>query len=164
MLSFLRPGTALRPLSAALLGLALAGCASFGGGGGGGLAPGLTARMDVAGASLDRAQALSLVNGYRASVGAPPLAADAALDTQAQALAGQYAASGNLPPRPANAVDVRFSAGYQTFAETFSGWRNSSADAAILASRNATRAGLAVVHNPTSNYGVYWVLVLDDGA
>jgi uncharacterized protein YkwD len=118
--------------------------------------------MDQPGANLNRAEALVLVNHYRQVSGATPLAMDNGLDAQAQKLAADYAASGNAPKTPADTVAIRVSAGYANFADTFSGWRNSPADADVLASRNASRAGLGVAYNANSNYGVYWVLVLDD--
>lgn len=150
--------TTLR-LLVALLGLAvLAACST----GGGGLSPGLSARMDQPGASLNRAEALAIVNQYRATVGVAPLRGDAGLDAQAQGLAAQYAATGTSPRTPAGAVWIAVSAGYANFAETFSGWRNSPPDAAILSERGATRAGVAAVYDANSTYGVYWVLLLDD--
>jgi uncharacterized protein YkwD len=147
-------------LAGALSALALAGCMGFGSTGGGVLPVGLTAPMDVPGAQLDRVQSLGLVNQYRASTGVAPLAADSGLDASAQLLATQYANTGTAPKQPGGIVAVRYSAGYQNFAETFSGWRNSAADASILANGAATRAGVAVAHNPNSAYGVYWVLIL----
>ena len=131
-------------------------------GGGGGLSPGLTARMDQPGADLDHAEALAILNAYRTTAGAGPLVADAGLNAAAQGLAAEYASSGKAPGLPAGAVGMRVSAGYANFAETFSGWRNSPADAAMLAERTASRAGLGVAYDANSTYGVYWVLVLDD--
>lgn len=125
-----------------------------------GLAPGLTARMDTPGAALDRTQALGMLNSFRATTGAPPLAADAALDTEAQALASLYASTGNAPQKPASALHIRVSGGYANFAETFSGWRNSPSDAAALLDPQAHRAGLGVTYDANSAYGVYWVLLL----
>ncbi len=156
-----------KPAFLSLVALAAAialGACSMGGGGSGtaiALAPGLAARMDQPGASLDRAQAISIINAYRATNGLPALVPDAALDGTAQALANQYAQT-NTPPRaPQDLTVMKLSAGYATFAETFSGWRNSPADAVGLKA-TATKAGVAVAFNPTSNYGVHWVLVLDD--
>jgi uncharacterized protein YkwD len=142
-------------------GLIVAGCSSFGGGGPApaGLASGLTARMDQPGAQLNRAQAVDLVNAYRATRGVGALRSDAGLDGTAQALANQYAQTGNAPGTPAGMTVMKLSAGYADFANTFSGWRNSPADAAGLAVP-ASRAGVAVAFNPSSSYGVYWVLVL----
>jgi uncharacterized protein YkwD len=137
--------------------LMLAGCAS-----GTGLSGGLTARMDRPGADLESAEALALVNDYRRTTGASALSADPLLDAMAHDLARSYAQSGDVPRLPAGAVLMRVSAGYPTFAETFSGWRNSPPDAAALSESGATRAGLGVAYDAGSTYGIYWVLVLDD--
>jgi hypothetical protein len=139
---------------------ALAGCVGFGDSGGGGLAPGLTASMATPGANLDRPSALGLLNQYRGTVGAPALTDDPSLDAQAQSLAAAYARSGKAPAMPAGLLGMRASAGYANFAETFSGWRNSPADAAVLGTAGARRAGLAAVYDPSSAYGVYWMLIL----
>lgn len=149
------------PRLAAIAALALVSACSTGGGGGA-LSPGLSARMDAPGARLDTAQALGIINQYRATTGAPPLAADAALAGTAQSLAASYAQGSKSPATPAGSVAMLTSAGYPNFAETFSGWRNSPKDAAVLANRSATRAGVAATYDPNSGYGVYWVLVLDD--
>lgn len=157
------------PLATAAVSLAtvlfLAGCSSFGGGGGGSassptaLAPALSARMDQPNAVLDSQQAINLVNAYRATNNLPPLVTDAGLNGSAQALASQYAQTNVAPTKPQGLVQMKLSAGYATFAETFSGWRNNSADAiGLLAS--ASKAGVAVAYNPSSSYGIYWVLVL----
>ena len=164
--------TVLRPIRPALLPLAalaatvtLAACSMGGFGGSGGssasipLAPGLSARMDQPGASLDRAQAVAMINAYRATNGLPALSSDGGLDGSAQALANQYASTGNPPATPQELAGMKLSAGYATFAETFSGWRNNPADAAAMTT-NATRAGIAVSYNAGSTYGTYWVLVL----
>lgn len=146
------------PLAATLLALTLGACSS----GGGMLSAGLTQRMDQPGATLNRAESLGIVNQLRNASGVSPLQADSALDATAQALAAQYAATGKSPGMPAGMVGLRTSAGYQNFAETFSGWRNSPPDAAVLTDRNATRGGLGVAYDPNSTYGVYWVILLDD--
>lgn len=154
---------AILPLATLLAGMALAAC-SMGGGGSSAaiaLAPGLAARMDQPGASLDRAQAIAMINAYRATNGLPALTPDPALDGTAQALATQYAQTGTPPRAPQDLTVMKLSAGYATFAETFSGWRNSPADAVALKA-TATKAGVAAAYNATSTYGVHWVLVLDD--
>jgi uncharacterized protein YkwD len=152
---------ALLSLAAVTAALAISAC-SMGGSASTGiaLAPGLSARMDQPGASLDRAQAIAIINAYRATNGLPALTPDAGLDGTAQALATQYAQTGTPPKTPQDLVVMKLSAGYATFAETFSGWRNNPADAAGLKA-NATKAGVAVAFNGTSSYGVHWVLVLD---
>ena len=161
---------AISPFKPAFLALALStaaltisACSMVGGGGaatGLALAPGLSARMDQPGAVLDKAQAIGIINAYRATNNLPPLVSDPALDGTAQALATQYAQTGTPPSTPQDLAGMKLSAGYATFAETFSGWRNNPADAAGLRA-DATRAGVAVAFNPTSNYGIHWVLVLD---
>ena len=158
VLSFSR--SAVAPVLAIALATTLAAC-SMGGGGGStsiALAPGLSARMDQPNTSLDRAQAVSMVNAYRATQGLPALTPDSGLDGTAQALVNQYALTGVAPKTPGG-VTMKLSAGYATFAETFSGWRNNPADAAGMTA-NATKAGVAAAFNADSSYGVYWVLVL----
>jgi len=141
-------------------GLAVTGCSMMGGGSAPtGLHSGLTVRMDQPGAVLDKVQAVNLVNAYRATRGVAPLTPDTGLDGTAQALANQYAQTGTAPATPQGLVVMKLSAGYATFAETFSGWRNSPADASGLAA-GASKAGIAAAYNAASGYGVYWVLVL----
>lgn len=141
-------------VSLALLAM-LAACSS-----GGGLPAGLSQNMSQRGAVLDRAQALAIVNQYRGTTGAAALTEDASLDATADALVLQYSKTGTQQPKPAGALEVRYSSGYYNFAETFSGWRNSPADSAALTLSTATKAGVAATYDPNSPYGVYWVLVL----
>jgi uncharacterized protein YkwD len=147
----------LRFLALAAISLLLAACSM--GGGGGALSPGLSARMDQPGAELNRAEALGIVNHFRTATGAQPVAADPSLDAAAQALVVQYIQTGNPPRQPAGTI-MRTSAGYPTFAETFSGWRNSAPDAAALADKSVGRGGIAMRYDANSAYGVYWVLLL----
>ncbi len=151
----------LHVAAAALLGIALGACSMMAGGGGGGgaLSPGLTQRMDQQGVILNTAEALGLVNQFRAATGAGTLVIDESLNASAQALVAQYISTGNPPRQPLGTV-MRTSAGYPTFAETFSGWRNSPADARALADKSVRRAGLATRYSANSGYGVYWVLLL----
>jgi uncharacterized protein YkwD len=151
----------LAPLVALLAALVLSACSMSGGGSSpGALAPALSARMDQPGARLDQAQAIGMINAYRATAGLPALTPDAALEGTAQALANQYAQTGTPPRTPQGLTVMKLSAGYATFAETFSGWRNNPADAAGLRA-NAAKAGLAMAFNASSSYGIHWVLVLD---
>jgi uncharacterized protein YkwD len=157
-LSYLRLASLGLAVSATI---AIAGCSMMGGGASTptSLSAGLTARMDQPGARLDRAQAINLVNAYRSTRGMQPLTSDAGLDGTAQALANQYAQTGTTPATPQGMSVMKLSAGYATFADTFSGWRNSAADAAGLAAQG-NKAGLGVAYNAASSYGVYWVLVI----
>ena len=146
-------------LVAGFLALALVACSAPVG-----LAPGLVARMDAPGASLDRDVALSMLNHFRTSRGAPILVADPDLDARAEALAARYAANSAAPKPPTDVTAMMTSAGYATFAETFSGWRATEKDAATLADTRAVNAGLAFAYDANSTYGVYWVLLLVPGA
>ena len=152
---------AILPLATLVAAVTLAACSMGGSSAPIALSPGLSARMDQPDASLDRAQAIAMINAYRATNGLPALAPDAALDGTAQTLANQYAQTGTPPRAPQELTVMKLSAGYATFAETFSGWRNSPADAVALRA-TATKAGIAVAFNAASTYGVHWVLVLDD--
>lgn len=135
--------------------VALSGCGTSA------LPSGLTARMDQAGASLDRAEALQLINQFRASRGVAPLVSDPDLNATAQNLANQYASNASRPPKPgANVVHMRLSAGYSSFAQTFSGWRGSAQDANVIADPDMKSAGLGVAYSANSSYGVHWVLLL----
>ena len=159
------PPNRARLRSASMLAVAvllpmLAACDLMGSGGGGALSPGLSASMASPTASLDRPTALGLINQYRGTVGAGALTDDPSLDAQAQSLAAAYAKSDKAPGLPAGVTGLRASAGYSNFAETFSGWRNTPGDAAVLGDPKATRAGLATVYDPNSNYGVYWIFIL----
>ncbi len=127
---------------------------------GGGLAPGLTAQINAPGAQMDRQAALDIVNHYRATRGVAPLAGDPALDAKAQQLAQSYASTGTPPSKPADIAEMRLSAGYTTFAETFSGWRNRPEDANALAFAGASRVGFAAAYDGNSAYGAHWVMVL----
>lgn len=158
-LRLLKP--AILPLAALAAAMTIAACSMGGSSAPIALSPGLSARMDQPGASLDRAQAIAMINAYRATNGLPALTPDAALDGTAQTLANQYAQTGTPPRAPQELTVMKLSAGYATFAETFSGWRNSPADAVALKA-TATKAGVAVAFNAASTYGVHWVLVLDD--
>ncbi|MCB1518839.1 MAG: CAP domain-containing protein [Hyphomicrobiaceae bacterium] len=124
------------------------------------LPAGLSQRLDSPGAQLDRAEALRLVNQFRASRGAPPLVEDPTLNQQAQTLASQYAATNNQPARPNGVGAMHLSAGYANFAETFSGWRSDDNVTRSLANPAFTRIGLAASFAASSTYGVHWVMLL----
>lgn len=126
------------------------------------LPEGLSQRMDVAGAQLNRGEARTLVNQFRASRNGRNLTSDASLDQQAQILAQQYANSGTQPTLPEGVKTMRLSAGYPNFAETFSGWRSLTDDASAIADPLANRVGMGVAYSQNSTYGTYWVILLDE--
>jgi uncharacterized protein YkwD len=134
---------------------ALAACS-----GGAGLPSGLSQGMDKPGAQLNRTDAFNIINQYRSSVGAGALTDDAALDAAAQAAVTAYAKTGRQTPKPEGTIQIRYSAGYANFADTFSGWRNSPQDAPVLTDKSATRGGIAVTYEANSPYGVYWAMIV----
>jgi uncharacterized protein YkwD len=149
----------LTPMLAALgLAAALAACSASGVGEP--LSPTLTAPMDQPGAALNRVDALYLVNDYRQHQGVQTLRGDSILESSAQGLASTYAQSGVAPALPKGIDQMLVSAGYASFAETFSGWRNSPNEAAVLADPTMARAGLGVAYDAGSASGVHWVLLL----
>lgn len=147
---------ALRSAFAGAAAIVLVGCST----GGQPLSPGLTQQMNQPGARLSRVEAIFLLNDYRRQNGAGDLRGDTVLDSTAETLATNYAKSGQAPSLPAGIAQVRISAGYATFAEAFSSWRATPADAAALADPTATRVGIAAHYEPNSANGVYWVLLL----
>ena len=139
---------------AAILTVALAGCSSTR------LSDGLTQRMESSTAQLNTADAIGIINHYRATVGVGALVEDPALSAQAKTMAANYAKTGRQASKPEGTSEVRYSAGYSTFAETFSGWRSSQQQSLVMSSNNVTRAGIAVVYEENSPYGVYWVVIV----
>jgi uncharacterized protein YkwD len=134
----------------------LAACSSTGGG----LSPGLTERMDSGTAQLNTGDAIGIINSYRSTVGVTPLIEDPALSAQAATIAANYARTGRQAAKPEGTSEIRYSAGYSTFAETFSGWRNSNQQSLVMSGSSVTRAGIAVVYEENSPYGVYWVVIV----
>jgi uncharacterized protein YkwD len=148
------PTTLARFAVAAILVVTLAACSSTR------LSDGLTQRMDQSNAQLNKAEAIGIINHYRTTVGAGPLTEDPGLSAQAQAIAATYAKTGRQAAKPEGTSEIRYSAGYATFADTFSGWRNSGQESLVMSGTSVTRAGIAVVYEENSPYGVYWVVIV----
>ena len=124
------------------------------------LAPGLTDRMDSGTAQLNKGDAIGIINSYRSTVGVGPLTEDPSLSALADTAARNYAKTGRQATKPEGTSEIRYSAGYATFAETFSGWRNSGQQSLVMSGSSVTRAGIAVVYEENSPYGVYWVVIV----
>jgi uncharacterized protein YkwD len=139
---------------AAILAVTLSACSSTR------LSDGLTDRMDSGTAQLNSAEAIGIINSYRSTVGVAPLMEDPALSAQAKTIAATYAKTGRQATKPEGTSEIRYSAGYSTFAETFSGWRNSDQKSLVMSGSSVTRAGIAVVYEENSPYGVYWVVIV----
>src|SRR5690606_22343785 len=117
-------------------------------------------RMDSGTAQLNKAEALGIINAYRSTVGVGPLTEDPSLSALADTTARTYARTGRQATKPEGTSEIRYSAGYATFAETFSGWRNSDQKSLVMSGSSVTRAGIAVVYEENSPYGVYWVVIV----
>ena len=139
----------------------LAACST--GGGGTPLSQGLSQRMDQPGASLNRAEALGIVNSYRGTVGAGALRADAESRCH------------GAGPGPAVRIERHLAQDAGRRGDDRRQRRLSQLRRDLLRlaqqhrptprsspSRSATRAGVAAVYDANSTYGVYWVLLLDD--
>jgi uncharacterized protein YkwD len=130
--------------------------------------------MAEAGAQLDATTAASMISGYRANNGLPPVSVDPELMKMAQAQAQAMASRDKLDHnvlrsftdrlnaqgyRAHNAAE-NIGAGYHTLAEAFSGWRDSPPHRANMLLEGATRMGIAAVYAPKSKYKVFWALIL----
>jgi len=133
-------------------------------------------RLDVAGRALDAASSIAMINEYRRGKGLPMLTLDPVLGRLAQeqalwmgsrdqvrtSLERDRALTTRLKTAgvAAGVADENVSAGYRTFAEAFSGWRESKPHNAVMLNPKATRAGIATSYQPTSKYQVFWSLIV----
>lgn len=131
-------------------------------------------RLDIEGRRVDPASSLSMINQYRGNAGLAPLVWDPTLARIAQSQSSDMAASDRVHSTVEAGLDrelqaagvpyasflANFSAGYRTFAEAFSGWRESPRHNATMLSPRATRVGLATAYAPNSKYKVFWTLVV----
>lgn len=131
-------------------------------------------RLDIGGRSVDPASSLSMINQYRGNAGLPPLVWDAGLARLAQAQVDDMAAKDRVHSTEEAGLDrelaaagipyasflANFSAGYRTFAEAFSGWRESPKHNATMLAPRATRVGLATAYAPNSKYKIFWTLLV----
>jgi uncharacterized protein YkwD len=125
-------------------------------------------------ARVDAETAAEMISAYRHKHGLKPLVLDATLMRIADAEAVSMAASAQ--PASADSVKVKvaaagfrapvanLSAGYQTFAEAFSGWRESKGHDAVMLDPRADRMGIATAYAPGTKYRVFWAMIVADGA
>ena len=125
-------------------------------------------------ATLDTAAAAAMISSYRSNNGLPPVSVDPELTRLATEQARAMAARDKMDHDAArpfaerirnsafrNTVAVEnISAGYQTLAEAFSGWRDSPPHRANMLNAGVTRLGIAAVYAPNSKYKVFWALIL----
>lgn len=157
-------------LLVAVLGLALAGCASDT------ETPPFYQDLARVDAAVDQPTAQQLFSHYRINNGLAPLAADPKLLAIAESQARAMAAAGTVKVslKPQNSLDARFkaigepkvyavenvSAGYRTLAKAFSGWRDSPKHNAIVLDPKVTRFGIASAYSSGSKHKVFWSMVL----
>ena len=118
---------------------------------------------------VDGSAAADMLGAYRRQSGLKPLVADPELQRLAEVEAARMAAS----DRTGQSDAVKFaatragfaepganlSAGYQTLAEAFSGWRDSPEHRAVMLDPGAQRFGIATAYAPGSKYKVYWAML-----
>ena len=136
--------------------------------------PAFYQRLDQTGGAVDPASSLSMINLYRANRGLAPLVWDPGLARVAQGQVDRMAAADKVQSVEEAHLDrdlaaagiahrtflANFSAGYRTFAEAFSGWRESKIHDATMVAPNATRIGLATAQAPQSKYKIFWTMVV----
>ncbi len=139
--------------------------------------PSLYRSLSRGGAEVDAEAARDMISQYRRNHGLNELALDARLQEVASERARAMARRGAVDTRSAGGLAARLkaagvrgdgaaienlSAGYDTLAEAFSGWRQSPAHNARMLDPRARRMGLAAVHAPASKFKLFWALVLTD--
>jgi hypothetical protein len=121
------------------------------------------------GVRVDPGTAETMIGAYRRNRGLPPLRIDPDLQRIAEDEARAMAATekprsaqvlkAGLVARGFKAPGAHLTAGYLTFAEAFSGWRESAQHDRVLLDPDATRMGVATAFAPRSKYRVYWAFV-----
>lgn len=138
--------------------------------------PGFYDSLDRTGARIDAASARDMVNAYRARNGLAPVTIDARLMAVAEAEAKAMAEAdrvshaidrGNKVGDRLTAAGYGFAvavenvgAGYYTFAEAFSGWRDSRRHNANMLNPDVRRMGISTYYRPGSKYKVFWSMIL----
>jgi len=167
----IRPSAAAFICGALLCAVMLAGCADNNPPTG---QPSFYRSLATSDAVLDVNAAQSMISGYRTNNGLGPVIIDPELMRLASEQAHAMAARDKLDHAVARPFDERIknskfdasvaveniSAGYDTLAEAFSGWRDSPQHRANMLNSRVTRMGIAAVYTPQSKYKIYWALIL----
>ncbi|MDR3496399.1 MAG: CAP domain-containing protein [Ancalomicrobiaceae bacterium] len=131
-------------------------------------------RLDQTQRPVDPASSLGMLNQYRGNNGLRPLVWNQTLARVAKSAAEKMAAAGKvLGPAEVNLAGelsasgyrpksyvANLSAGYRTFAEAFSGWRELKDNNAHMLDGRGVEIGLATAYVPGSKYRVFWALVI----
>lgn len=130
--------------------------------------------MTAPGARLDAFAARDMISLYRGNQGLEGLTLDPGLMAAAQAQADAMARADKLSHEVQGSLTARLdragyrksaavenvSAGYDTMAEVFSGWRQSPPHNANMLAPRMRRMGIAAAYNPHTRYKVFWSLML----
>lgn len=130
--------------------------------------------LEAVSSPLDIGDAAQVISTYRVGKNLSPVVIDPALvglaqehaSAQARAnktghnIGGTFAARIKTLEGERGASVENVSAGYRSFAEAFSGWRESPNHNANLLNPKVTRLGIAKAVNPESKYKVFWTLVM----
>jgi uncharacterized protein YkwD len=127
-------------------------------------------------ASLDPAAAENLINRYREQKGLRPLRLSSKLTQAAQAHSADLAKNDRISHYGSDGSDTwdrvrrtgyrakmtaeNVGTGQRTLAEVFRGWQNSRDHNANLLLPDAEEMGIAMVHNPNSQFKTFWTLVI----
>lgn len=123
---------------------------------------------------LDVQDAVRVISTYRVSKGLAPVIVDPELvilaqnhaNAQARANKVGHKIGGTFAGRVKSLNSTRsvsvenVSAGYRSFAEAFSGWRDSKRHNENLLNKNVRRFGIAKAVNSNSKFKVFWTLVM----
>ncbi|MGH2342159.1 CAP domain-containing protein [Segnochrobactraceae bacterium EtOH-i3] len=128
------------------------------------------------GARIDTETAARFINNYRANKGLPPVTIDPRLDAiaadQVRYMGARNDVASSLENERQTIVRLKtagvpyslavenVSAGYRTFAEAFSGWRDSPVHNANMLNPAVRTMGIATAFVPGSKYKVFWSLIL----
>lgn len=136
--------------------------------------PAFYRNLESPASQLDLQDAARTISTYRVSKGLNPVVIDPSLvviaqnHAAAQARANKvgHAIGGSFESRIRDVESQRgasvenVSAGYRSFAEAFSGWRDSKGHNANLLNAKVTRLGIAKAINPGSKFKVFWTLIM----
>jgi uncharacterized protein YkwD len=141
-----------------------------------GLQPSMYRSLAHPGAAVDAEAAQDMISQYRRNSGFGPLELSEKLQEIANERAREMARRGSTE-RDARAflksrlhaagehadfAAENVSAGYDTLAEAFSGWRQSAQHNARMLEPRARKMGLATAYAPGSKYKIFWALILTD--
>ncbi|MBN9276133.1 MAG: CAP domain-containing protein [Hyphomicrobium sp.] len=137
---------------------------------------GALADRDYSRAALNPEAARDAINNYRRSKGLKPLKLDAELTTAARAHAqdlakwdriSHYGSDGSNPwdrvkraGYNAKLAAENVGTGQATFDEVLKGWQNSPGHNKNLLQPEAQHIGLALVHDPKTEFKTFWTLVI----